>query len=87
MGIEAISDSPLARAVRAAGSQSAFARIIGRRQSIVYAWLKAGKHLPVEYLEVVRKETGLSNHDLRPDVFGPGPDGDHAATAVSELAR
>lgn len=83
MGIEAFTDSPLARAVRVAGSQSAFARIIGRNQSIVYAWLKAGKHLPVEYLEVVSKETGLSNHDLRPDVFGPGPEGDHPETVAS----
>ncbi len=78
MGIEANSESPLARAVRVAGSQSAFARIIGRNQSVVYGWLKAGKHLPVEYLEVVRKETGLSNHDLRPDVFGPEVRTDHA---------
>lgn len=81
MGIETNSESPLAKAVKAAGSQSAFARIIGRNQSVVYAWLKAGKHLPVEYLEVVRNTLSLTNHDLRPDVFGPEPSNAEQAAA------
>jgi len=69
MGIEASIESPLATAVRKVGSQSAFARLIGRGQATVHDWLKDGKPLPAEYVLTVERETGVSKHDLRPDLY------------------
>lgn len=69
MGIETSLSTPLAEAVRRAGSQSAFARMVGRNQSTIYDWLNEGKALPGEYVLIVERETGVSKHDLRPDLY------------------
>jgi DNA-binding transcriptional regulator YdaS (Cro superfamily) len=69
MGIETSIESPLALAVRRAGSQSAFARLIGRGQATVHDWLKEGKPLPGEYVLTVERKTGVSKHELRPDLY------------------
>lgn len=73
MSIEHESESPLARAVRAAGSQSAFGRMIGKRQSVIFTWLKRGAPLPAEYVRTVERETGIPRHELRPDIFSREP--------------
>lgn len=83
MGIERTLDTALAAAVREAGSQSAFARMIGRSQPLVHDWLKRGTSLPPEHVLVVERETGISRHDLRPDVYGPAPGAD--ATRDAQL--
>jgi hypothetical protein len=72
MAIEHDLDSELARAVREAGSQSAFGRLVGRRQSTIREWLKTGKVAPGAVLTVEAK-TGISRHRLRPDIYGPLP--------------
>ena len=69
MALEHDNDSPLATAVRAAGSQSAFGRLIGKRQSVVFGWLRAQKALPGEYVLTVERKLGISRHDLRPDLY------------------
>ncbi|WP_083925770.1 YdaS family helix-turn-helix protein [Sphingomonas sp. Mn802worker] len=69
MAVEHVLDSPLAQAVRQAGGQSAFARIIGRKQSTVFSWLVRNHPLPAELVLEVEKRTGVSRHDLRPGVF------------------
>lgn len=69
MALEHLSDSSLARAVRAAGSQSAFGRMIGRSQSTVHDWLADEKPLPAEHVLTVEEATGISRHDLRPDIY------------------
>ena len=53
MAIEHDLDSGLAKAVRMAGSQSAFGRIIGKRQSVVYDWLRRDVALPAELVRQV----------------------------------
>ena len=68
MALEHENDSGFARAVRAAGSQTAFARLIDKRQSTVHDWLRAGI-LPAEYVLPVEAATGVSRHDLRPDLY------------------
>lgn len=68
MALEHDSDSVIAMAVRKAGSQSAFGRLIGKRQSTVAQWLKAGR-LPPEHVLAVEEATGVSRHDLRPDIY------------------
>jgi DNA-binding transcriptional regulator YdaS (Cro superfamily) len=69
MALEHSSDSALAAAVRKAGSQSAFGRLIGKRQSVVFGWLKQGKPLPGELVFEVEAKTGISRHELRPDLY------------------
>lgn len=61
--------SALERAVEKAGSQSAFARLIGVSQPTVWAWLNEGKSLPAEHVLKVEADTGISRHDLRPDIY------------------
>lgn len=81
----------LERAVTALGSQSAFARFIGVSQPSVWAWIVKGRPLPAEYVLKVEAETGISRHELRPDLYplegdppvhaaDPNPDQGEAAT-------
>lgn len=90
MAIEHDLDSELAKAVREAGSQSAFGRLIGRRQSTVREWLKSGK-VPGEAVLAVEAATGISRHRLRPDVYGPAPTtlptAANPGTSDTEIAR
>lgn len=69
MGIEQTIESPLATAIRVTGSQSAFARLLGRGQATVNDWLRLGKPLPAEHVLAVEAATGVSRHDLRPDLY------------------
>jgi len=59
----------LSAAVHRCGSQSAFARLCGVSQTAVWKWLQSGKRLPAEYVLVVERETGVSRHLLRPDIY------------------
>ncbi len=79
MGIENDLESTLSAAVRAIGSQSAFGRLIGRSQTWVFNALRDNKPLPAENVAAVERETGISRHDLRPDLYpreAPPTDGD-----------
>lgn len=62
----------LQRAIKTAGGQSALARQVGKRQSNVWRWLKSGR-VAAEFALAVERVTGVSRHELRPDVFGPAP--------------
>lgn len=90
MAIEHESDTALAKAVRAAGSQSAFGRLIGRRQSTIRQWLMERKPLPAEDVLLVERETGIPKEVLRPDIYPDESDRpahrlDHAARDVGPL--
>ncbi|WP_226426564.1 YdaS family helix-turn-helix protein [Xanthomonas sp. MWU16-30325] len=70
--------TPLERAVVAAGGQSALARILSTdaravKQGHVWAWINRGHSVPAEFVIKIEAATGVSRHDLRPDVFGPAP--------------
>jgi DNA-binding transcriptional regulator YdaS (Cro superfamily) len=69
MPLEHDSDSALAKAVRASGSQTAFGRLIGKRQSVIHDWLRDRKPLPAEHVFAVEGATGISRHELRPDIY------------------
>ena len=56
-------------AVERAGSQSAFGRRTGAKQQNVSNWLKKHELLPAEYVLAAERETGVSRHDLRPDLY------------------
>lgn len=68
MTLQHESDSVVARAVRVAGSQSALGRLLGKRQSTIQGWLKTGRVSP-EYVIPVERVTGISRHELRPDLY------------------
>jgi len=64
-----MANSALARAVEKVGSQSAFAKLLGVSQPSVWAWLKYDKPLPAEFVLKTETETGISRHELRPDLY------------------
>lgn len=69
-----MSTEALSRAIDLAGGQKPLADKIGTTQSQVWYWLKrAKKGVPAEFVEPVERVTGISRHDLRPDIFGPAP--------------
>jgi hypothetical protein len=78
MGIEATLQSPLAEAVRRAGGQAPFARKVGLSQGYVHELLREGKPLPtgpvvpageLNWVLKAERETNVSRHDLRPDLY------------------
>lgn len=81
MGIEASLDTPLAKAVRIAGSQSAFARLVGKSQASVYDALKNNRPLWDIAVLMVEAETGIPRHALRPDLY-PDESSHDAAVAA-----
>lgn len=74
-------------AVQQLGGQAATARLLGITQPSVWAWVKHGKLLPGEHVLKVEGATGISRHDLRPDLYPREPGSDHDATADLEPAR
>ncbi|WP_309660056.1 MULTISPECIES: YdaS family helix-turn-helix protein [unclassified Sphingomonas] len=78
MALEHRLESVFASAVQKAGSQSAFGRIIGKRQSVVHDWLRRGVPLPAEHVLKVEAATGISRYDLRPDIYPAPMDGSDA---------
>ena len=52
---------------------AALAEVLSVNKSTVLRW-EEGK-VPVERIADVERETGISRHDLRPDIFGPADAG------------
>lgn len=69
MAIQDELDSPLARACRALGGQSALARLIGKDQSTIHDRLRDNKPVWAEHVLAIEAATGISRHDLRPDIY------------------
>ncbi len=65
----------LDRAVEKAGSQLKLAAILGIKPPSVTGWYDRGR-VPAERCIAIELATGVSRHDLRPDVFGPAPAND-----------
>lgn len=64
--------TPLDRAINAAGSQVAIAALCDVTPQAVNQWVKKGK-APPEHVLTIEAATGVSRHELRPDIFGPSP--------------
>ncbi|MEG8040474.1 YdaS family helix-turn-helix protein [Sphingomonas sp. LR60] len=69
------------------GGQAATARLLGITQPSVWAWLKNGKPLPGEHVLKVEGATGISRHDLRPDLYPRETAGNHAEPSYLAPAR
>jgi DNA-binding transcriptional regulator YdaS (Cro superfamily) len=59
-------------AVTRIGSQAALARLCDVKQPSVWHWLNESKQLPAEHVLKVEAATGVSRHDLRPDLYPRG---------------
>lgn len=68
------SSAALQRAIALVGGQAAMGRLLGVSQPSVWAWQRKGKPLPAEHVLAVEEATGISRHDLRPDIY-PREDG------------
>lgn len=77
----------LRRAVQAVGSQTKFAELLEVSQQAVSLWIRRNKVLPAEHVRTVSAATGISVHDLRPDLYPRDPGDDHAAPIDLEPAR
>ncbi len=56
-------------AVAKAGGQTGMADICGVSQTAVWKWLQSSKRMPAEYVLTAEAATGVSRHDLRPDIY------------------
>ncbi len=70
MGIEADLESTLARAVRAVGSQSAYARLTKQTQGNVHRALATDSAVRPQDVQVVSAATSIPKEVLRPDLYG-----------------
>ena len=65
--------TPLQTAIERAGSAAALARICDQRPQAVTRW-KREDRVPAKHCRAIEAATGVSVHELRPDVFGPAPE-------------
>jgi DNA-binding transcriptional regulator YdaS (Cro superfamily) len=65
-----MSNEALRRACEAAGGQKPLADQIGTTQSQVWYWLERSKKgVPGEFVLPIERATGVSRHELRPDLY------------------
>ena len=62
----------LLRAITICGSQGALARICTCTAPNIWQLVKRKRRLPAEYVLAVEAKTGISRHELRPDIY-PAP--------------
>ena len=62
--------SPMHKAIEIVGSQNKLAKILGKRQSVIWTWLKRG-YISAEYAIPIEQATGglVTRHELRPDIY------------------
>lgn len=60
--------SPIARAVLVAGSQSSLARKLNCTPQNVQRMFSSG-HVPAKHVLKIEAATGISRHELRPDLY------------------
>lgn len=56
-------------ALAKAGSQAEIARIAGVSTTAVWKWVQSSKRVPAEFVLKIEAATGVSRHDLRPDIY------------------
>lgn len=59
----------LQRAIQVVGTQQAFATALGVTQSAVGNWISRRRPAPAERVLDIERITGVSRHDLRPDLY------------------
>ncbi len=66
--------TPIAEAIKRAGSVKALADVAGVRPQAISQW----KHVPIERVARIAAALSMQRHELRPDVY-EGPAGEAAA--------
>jgi len=66
--------------------QADLARKLGVSPQAVNQWVKGRRPVPVRLALVIERETGISRHALRPDVFGAAPGSEPPAHAQAAAA-
>ena len=64
-----MSTKGLSKAIEKAGSQVALAALLNIRQSHISNWMHRQKRIPAERVIDIEKATGVSRHELRPDLY------------------
>jgi DNA-binding transcriptional regulator YdaS (Cro superfamily) len=65
-----MNNSALARALaKFENNQTKFADAIGTSQQLVSYWVKKARPLPAEFVIPTETATGISRHELRPDIY------------------
>ncbi len=65
LNFAAMNREPIDDAIRRAGSATALAEVLGITSSAISQWRKC----PVERVLDIERATGVSRHDLRPDIY------------------
>lgn len=73
--------TPLDRAVIAVGSQIALASICNVTPQAVSQWLQKGRP-PADRVLVIERASGVSRHELRPDIYGLPPSSPQSGVAA-----
>lgn len=60
----------ISEAIQKAGGAAALANSLGLQRTAVTNWKMRGR-IPAEHCRDIERITGISRHELRPDVFGP----------------
>ncbi len=63
-------------AVQAMGGQVPLAKVLGVNPSLISQWVTGRLKVAARHCLAIEAATGISRHDLRPDVFGPAPAAD-----------
>lgn len=61
---------PICKAAKAAGGQSALARLLRVTPQAVQKMCASGR-VPAERVLEIERATGVSRHELRPDIYPP----------------
>ncbi|MCC6196770.1 MAG: helix-turn-helix domain-containing protein [Burkholderiales bacterium] len=61
--------SAIERAVQLAGGQTELARMLGVTQGMVWQWANGRRQVAAERVLAIEAATGVSRHDLRPDIY------------------
>jgi DNA-binding transcriptional regulator YdaS (Cro superfamily) len=65
-----MANSALARALGCFdNNQTKFADAIGTSQQLVSYWIRTSKEIPAEFVLETERQTGISRHELRPDIY------------------
>lgn len=70
--MEQHTESPLNMAISRAGGQVALAEACKVSPQAVNQWVTKGQP-PAKRVLVIEEKTGVSRHELRPDIFGDRP--------------
>lgn len=80
----------IAAAVEKTGAgQAGLARLLGVSPQAVNQWVNGNRPVPSRHVLAIEKATGVSRHELRPDVFGPSAaaDSQEQRPTVAEQIR